>query len=78
MNVSDKDNRRKESEMARYRAIIDYEYPEIENRISSNAKFITHQMPEEITVKINGEYVKAEFETRNIGIMVEEENEDDF
>lgn len=62
--------------MARYRIMIEYEYPEKEISINNNSTMIGHYQPVDAVVRVNGDYVKATILDNQMAVMQEEDYDD--
>ena len=61
--------------MAKYRAIVEYEYPEKTIRVSDTVTAFGHHKPDDFVVRVNGDYVKGTL-VDTIAVMQEEDEED--
>ena len=63
--------------MARYRIMIEYEYPEKEIPINNNSTMIEHYRPDDVIVKIGCDFINATVVDNQMAVM-QEEDDDDF
>lgn len=63
--------------MAKYRVMIEYEYPEKEIPINNNSTMIGHYRPDDVIVKIGCDFVSATVLDNQMAVM-QEEDYDDF